>query len=104
MADMKDILDFWFQGVNDATVIDKKTAPFNQWFTKNEKFDAEIRARFEEDWRKASGGEYHSWEEALQGRLAVIILLDQFSRNMYRNTPQMFAGDVKALDITLRTI
>lgn len=104
MAEIKDILDFWFQGVNDAAVIDKKKPPVSLWFAKNDQFDQDIRDRFGADWNKAMAGELKDWEKTSEGQLALIVLLDQFSRNMHRGTPPMFAGDPKALAITLRMI
>jgi len=104
MTQPQDILDFWFQGVTDETLINKKSSPFSQWFNKNESFDQNIRERFEEDFKKAVGGQYQDWANSAKGLLALIILCDQFSRNMYRNSPQMFAGDSLALKLTLEAI
>jgi uncharacterized protein (DUF924 family) len=98
------ILNYWFEGVNDEITIDKKALPFKKWFLKNQKVDEEIRERFESDLTKAADGEYKVWEESAKGRLALIILYDQFSRNMYRDTPRMYAYDALALDLTLRSI
>ena len=100
----QEILNFWFQGVNDTTVINKKSVPFNQWFMKSEAFDEQIRERFEADLVKASQGEYKMWEQTPHGALALIILFDQFSRNLYRNTLKMLATDPLALELTLKMI
>lgn len=104
MAQAKDVLTFWFQGVTDETVIDMKKPPFNLWFTKNAQFDQDIRGQFEADWNQAAAGELKDWEKNKEDQLALIILLDQFSRNMHRGTPDMFAGDHRALALTLRAI
>ena len=104
MNRIDDILNFWFEGIDDKTSIDKKASPFKKWFAKDEKFDREIRQRFEEDLIRAQKGEYKSLEDSGPNRLALIILFDQFSRNMYRNTPKMFEADSFALDLTLRSI
>lgn len=98
------ILNYWFDSIDDSTAIDKNTLPFKKWFTKDTKTDEEIRRWFEEDLIKAAGGEYKDWEDSPQGRLALILLYDQFSRNMYRETEKMYAYDVLALELTLRTI
>ena len=80
------VLDFWFAEEN---------RPF--LFAKNDEFDAKIRARFFDVWQQAARGELAHWRDTLQGRLAEIILLDQFSRNLFRNSPQAFAQDLAAL-------
>ena len=98
------ILNYWFEGVNDATAIDKKALPFAKWFIKDKKLDEEIREQFESDLMKAADGEYKDWEGSAKGHLALILLYDQFSRNIYRDTPRMYADDALALDLTLRTI
>jgi uncharacterized protein (DUF924 family) len=92
-AKIKEILDFWFV----------ETTP-EQWFQKNESFDSEIKARFEADYKKALGGEYDAWQEAAKGALALSVLLDQFPRNMYRNTPKAFEADAKALSIAKKAV
>lgn len=98
------ILDFWFEGIDDQTLIDNKAQPFKKWFKKSLEFDEEIRRQFEPDLEKAAQGEYKMWEDSPAGRLALILLYDQFSRNMYRDTPRMYAYDALALELTLRTI
>jgi len=98
------ILEYWFEGIDDSTAIDVKECPFKKWFLKDEKVDQDIREQFESDLIKAGAGEYKKWEETLQGRLALIILFDQFTRNMYRDTENMYAYDAIALELTQRTI
>ena len=104
MTDSASILNFWFEGVTDETPINKGVMPFRKWFSKNEKFDQEIRERFGSDLSAAREGKYRSWENSAGGRLALIILFDQFSRNMFRNDPKMFECDSSALALTLLTI
>jgi len=98
------ILDYWFHGVDDTTAIDKNALPFKKWFKKDAKVDEEIRQQFESDLVKAAQGECKDWEDSAKGRLALILLYDQFSRNMYRDTERMYAYDALALELTLRTI
>jgi len=98
------ILDYWFEGVDDSTAIDIKNTPFKKWFIKDEKIDQDIREEFESDLIKAGAGEYKKWEETLQGRLALTILFDQFTRNMYRDTINMYAYDAVAVELTQCTI
>lgn len=80
------VLTFWFD----------ETAP-EQWWKVDPEFDALIQQRFAEVLQQASAGELFSWRNSAKGRLAEIIVLDQFSRNVYRNTPAAFAQDVAAL-------
>ena len=101
---VRSILDFWFEGINDSTAINIKNDPFKKWFVEDEKVDQAIRQQFEGDLLKAAEGKYKDWEGAPQGRLALIILFDQFSRNIYRDTEQMYAYDALALELAMRTI
>ncbi len=100
MRDYTAILDFWLEGANDQVLIKKKNPPFSRWFASNRRFDEKIRELFEDDWNKAYDGQYREWEKTARGRLALIILFDQFSRNMYRNTVKMYASDPKALALS----
>lgn len=98
------ILDFWFQSLTDATPIDKKSPPAKLWFNGGKTFDEEIRQKFLKDYLKARAGEFKDWERSAQGRLALVIIFDQFSRNIFRGTPQAFETDTQALELTQRTI
>ncbi len=99
-----EILDFWFEGLNDDGLIDRKDPRVQKWFTKDPRFDFVIREKFEPDLIKASLGLYKIWEETIQGRLALVVLFDQFSRNMYRDNFMMFEYDSLALDLTVLSI
>ena len=104
MDRIQEILNYWFGGLDDKKPIDKNSPVVKRWFTKSAKTDQEIRDKFERDFLKARQGEYKQWEESVRGRLALIVLFDQFSRNMYRDSPRMFETDSLALDLTLRSI
>lgn len=96
----EDVLTFWF-GV--------KTAPEwgsfrQQWFEKNDPFDSEIRNRFGDAMEQAAGGELDSMASHPEGALALIIMLDQFPRNVHRGTPRAFATDAKAVAQSERAI
>lgn len=80
------VLDFWF---------DEKPQPF--WFAKSDEFDEQLRQQFANVLEQARLGELEHWRATMHGRLAEIIVLDQFSRNLYRNTPKAFAQDGMAL-------
>jgi uncharacterized protein (DUF924 family) len=81
-----EVLAFWFQEID---------AKF--WFASDPSFDALIRRRFLDVMQQAAAGELFDWRTTAQGRLAEIIVLDQFSRNVYRETPASFAQDPLAL-------
>lgn len=87
------ILHFWFQ-----------TLTPEQWFQANPQLDQLICNRFETLHTRAAQGELFQWREQPQGRLAEIIILDQFSRNIYRGLPQAFAQDTMALVLAQETI
>jgi len=90
----EDVLDFWF-GVPGSPDAGK---PRRAWFVKKDDFDATIRTRFGATIEQALAGGLRDWDAAgPQGTLARILVLDQFTRNAYRNTPQSFAGDALAL-------
>lgn len=80
------ILHFWFNEIEAK-----------QWWIKDTEFDALIKKRFESVLKQAVAGELYHWRATPEGRLAEIIVLDQFSRNIYRDTPQSFAADPVAL-------
>jgi uncharacterized protein (DUF924 family) len=82
----EDVLNFWFH----------ETKP-EQRFAHSDDFDRTIRTRFGSTLEAAARGELHSWRETLRGRLAEIIVLDQFSRNLYRGTTRAFAQDGMAM-------
>ena len=87
------ILDFWF-GKPDSPNYGK---PRREWFIKSEEFDREITVRFLSYYPQAATGKLDSWQNQPLGCLALIILLDQFPRNMFRKQPQAFATDAQAL-------
>lgn len=84
----QDILDFWFNELGDQ-----------QRFSKDPALDDMMRKRFGVVLQAASRGELFKWRITPQGRLAEIIVLDQFSRNIHRDTPAAFAQDAQALTL-----
>ena len=83
-----EVLKFWFE----------ELTPQQHW-VKDEKLDALISLRFLNTYRAVLRGELFSWRSEAAGRLAEIIVLDQFSRNMFRNKPDAFTGDAMALTL-----
>jgi len=78
--------------------------PTSRWFGKDPAFDAEIRARYGGAIEAALGGAFGAWTGTPRGALARILLLDQFTRNAFRDTPRAFAGDALALETAGRAV
>ena len=90
-----EILSFWFkEQALSAPQIDRR---MDIWFGEDPDFDNEIEAKFADDVASASKGKLDHWGDDPRGRLALIILIDQFRRNIYRNTAKAFAKDKLAL-------
>jgi uncharacterized protein (DUF924 family) len=86
IATSQDILHFWFEELSEK-----------QHFVKDPALDAAIRQRFGATLEAAARCELFGWRSTTQGRLAEIVVLDQFSRNLFRDTPRAFAQDPLAL-------
>ncbi|MEJ2127740.1 MAG: DUF924 domain-containing protein [Woeseiaceae bacterium] len=96
-ARIEAILSFWFKEHElSAPQIDRR---LDIWFGEDEVFDLECKKEFSADVEMASAGNLDHWAEHPQGRLALILLLDQFRRNIYRNSAQAFAMDKVALKL-----
>lgn len=100
MNKISSVLDFWF-GARDSAEFGR---PRKFWFEKNESFDAELRAKFGALQIQAASGRLDAWQSKPAGALALIILLDQFPRNMYRGTRAAFACDAHALRIARNAV
>jgi uncharacterized protein (DUF924 family) len=87
-----DILHFW------------RAAGPERWFKKDEAFDAAIRLKFEPTHHAAARGEYDRWTQSADGALALLILLDQFPRNLYRGSAHSWASDGLAKNIASEAI
>lgn len=98
MFDWKDILDFWFGELDDDGVPDADHR--NRWFRANRRFDQEIRHRFMSMVLFASEGGLNHWRKYPGGALAEILLLDQFTRNIFRGSALAFEHDRLARDLT----
>lgn len=89
----RDVLDFWF-GASDSPVHGTNRT---EWFRKDAEFDASIARRFGALIEQGLRGELEAWAERPEGALAQVLVLDQFTRNVFRDTPRAFAGDPRAL-------
>jgi uncharacterized protein (DUF924 family) len=89
----REVLDFWFGAADDPG----HRLPRRQWFVKDAAFDAQIRQRFGAAIERALAGEFASWAAEPALALAQIVMLDQFTRNVFRDTARAFAGDARAL-------
>ncbi|MDO4682642.1 MAG: DUF924 family protein [Lautropia sp.] len=89
----QDVLLFWFEEITPQ-----------QQFRKDPAFDQLIAGRFGALHAQAAAGELHGWRDTPEGRLAEIIVLDQFSRNLHRDTPMAFAQDATALVLAQEAI
>ena len=93
MMNFNAVLNFWFE----------ESTP-EQWFARDENFDRKIRERFSKTLEQARACELFSWRDTAHGRLAEVIVLDQFSRNIFRDQPQSFAQDPLALALAQEAI
>jgi uncharacterized protein (DUF924 family)/predicted DNA-binding protein with PD1-like motif len=99
-AAAQQVLDFWFGAPGSEAHLQTRDA----WFRKSEAIDRDIRERFAHEIEAALRGDLRAWEATPQGTLALILLLDQFTRNGFRNTPRAFEGDAQALQLARRLV
>jgi uncharacterized protein (DUF924 family) len=99
------VIDYWFGPVDareDPAFISERVQTL--WFAENPHVDEEIHGRFGQIHARAAAGEYDRWSATVPGRMALIILLDQFSRNMFRGSSKSFAQDAAALQLALEAL
>ena len=97
-----EIHDFWFGELDENGLC---TSDRNSlWFGANPDTDSACRARFGEALDQAQRGELDHWTQSDRGLVALVVLLDQFSRNIHRGTPQAYAGDPRALALAQQAI
>ena len=92
IATPAEVLSYWW------------TAGPAKWFGKDDAFDTELRARFLPTYEAAAAGRLSDWETTAEGALALLVVLDQFSRNMFRRDPRAYAADAVARSIATRAI
>lgn len=89
----QEILDFWFSPEVRSL-----------WFNSTPEFDGQIKAQYEKLFDSAIKGELSHWEESAEGALAVVIILDQFPLNMFRDLPRSFSGEAAAIEAARKAI
>jgi uncharacterized protein (DUF924 family) len=87
-----DVLSFW------------RDAGPDRWYRRDDIFDAEVCRRFLGLWQRAAGGELSAWEASDDGALALVIVLDQFPRNLFRDNVMTYASDALARDVAQRAV
>jgi len=102
MTEYQEILDFWFNDINDHP--EKLPQHSTLWWAKKSEIDHYIIEHFSDYYQQAIQNQCQHWLTSAKGRLALIILLDQFSRNMYRNDARAYAQDSQALAIATDSI
>ncbi|HNP37103.1 MAG TPA: DUF924 family protein [Woeseiaceae bacterium] len=90
---MQNVLEFWFETLSPS-----------DWYKKSDDLDRRIRTQFEPTLKTILAGETSDWRDSADGRLAEIIVLDQFTRNMYRGKPASFATDPLALALAQEAV
>ncbi|MEK2647040.1 DUF924 family protein [Bdellovibrio sp. BCCA] len=91
--DWQPVLDFWFEEIDPSF-----------WFMKDDLFDQQIRTRFSKTYDYVVAGNSAGWRQTPEGRLSEVIVLDQFARNMFRDTPKAFAADPLALHLAQEAV
>jgi uncharacterized protein (DUF924 family) len=86
------VIDFWFGPPGDPD----REQPREIWFKTTDAFDAALRREFLADYEAAAAGAFQSWEASPEGALALVLLLDQVPRNIFRGTPRAYATDPPA--------
>ena len=105
MSSPEEVLSYWFPE-DDIFDTDRETfgRQMQWWLQGRPEVDREISERFGQVLEQARSGELDFWAETARGRLALIVVLDQFSRNIYRGSPLSYAQDPKALELAVQGI
>ena len=93
MVEVADVIGFWF-----AAGMERR------WFAKDESFDREVREKLLPAFELARAGKLEHWRDSAEGCVALVVLLDQVPRNLFRDSPQAFASDAAALEVTLHAL
>lgn len=96
MVNSETVLSFWFGEFDALGLATPETV--KRWWQKSDRFDEDVRSRFLETYEAIVDGRLQDWLQTARGRLAYIIVLDQFSRNMFRGEACMYSADAQATD------
>jgi uncharacterized protein (DUF924 family) len=99
----QDILSYWLGQLNPETGQSTENK-FPLWFGKSQETDDHLRETYGSLLEKAKAGELKDWEESPESLVALVILMDQFSRNIFRGTSGMYAADEKALSLSKQVV
>lgn len=102
MPEPREILTFWFGRAQLDAMPDD--AHRQRWFAGGEEFDRKIDDYFSDTVEAALDGDLEQWRQTLEGEMALVLVCDQFTRNIYRGTSRAFAGDPLALEVALGII
>jgi uncharacterized protein (DUF924 family) len=94
------LIDFWFGSPDDPEREEHREI----WFRATEEFDAELRHEFRADYEAAAAGALRSWESSPEGALALVLLLDQVPRNIFRGMPYAYGTDAEACAVADRAL
>lgn len=97
-----EILAFWFEGVDEKGL--PSPGCFERWFLGGDELDVMVRDRFASDVEAALNGDRASWADSMPGFVALVLLLDQFPRHIYRGDARAFAGDAQALQLVTEVV
>lgn len=103
MNHSQNILDYWFGEIDPNTGM-PKTDKSSLWFGKSQETDQYLTANYQDLLEQAKQGQLDHWLSQTDSTMALIILLDQFSRNIYRDTPKMYEADDKAIQIAKNSL
>lgn len=98
------VLAWWFEGGSDVQPIGPGSPCYQRWFRGGAAVDAEVAARFADEVQAARAGEFEAWRGQPRSELALLLLLDQFPRHLYRGQALAFASDAMALAIAREAI
>ncbi|MDE0092905.1 MAG: DUF924 domain-containing protein [Gammaproteobacteria bacterium] len=102
MTTPHDILDYWFEGCENDLEATQKLR--DKWYMPSAEIDQEIKEGFSHVYDQAFNEELEDWKDSVQGCLALVIIFDQFSRNLFRKTARAFESDRLALELTHKCI
>lgn len=98
----EELLDFWLGPEPERDTPAKAVA--ERWWVADAEFDRQVAARWGDVLEQASAGGQRDWEATPRGRLALVVLFDQFSRNIYRDKPGMYENDEQAVALTINAL